>query len=172
VTDFKNILLQKLRTIMRLLLPIFAFSLLLFTACTSDENEGEADHPTIIFGVYHGFCQGDCAHLFKYENGEVFRDDINSFYQEEIGFSNESESALESRAKKVLDAFPESLKENTQETYGCPDCADQGGYFISLDIDGSSREWRLDTRPQEDWDDTLKDFTEILERELDEMIIR
>ena len=47
--------------------------------------------------------------------------------------------------KSLLTQFPEYLKERPNETIGCPDCADQGGYHLILNSNEESQYWHIDT---------------------------
>ena len=118
--------------------------LLISLGCTDNNESNLSDHPTLIFGSSHGFCQGNCTHLFKYENGEVFRDEMDRFDLSNLVFSDSSDPDITSAAQNVLNNIPEELKLSDQETYGCPDCADQGTLFIQLTEDENTRQWYLD----------------------------
>ena len=49
-------------------------------------------------------------------------------------------------AKKLLDKFPQYLLFNPNKTFGCPDCADQGGYYIEIkEKNGEVKNWHIDT---------------------------
>ena len=155
----------------KVILFSMVFMISLAWSCT-DENELNAnDHSPLIFGSSHGFCQGNCTHLFKYENGQVFRDEMDRLDLDNLLFSNTPEEELLASAQKIFESLPEELKSNSQETYGCPDCADQGTLFLQLTEGDGSRQWFLDTRIQEDWSQELKDFVRLLKEELDEIII-
>jgi hypothetical protein len=59
-------------------------------------------------------------------------------------------------AKKLQDEIPNFLKERSSATYGCPDCADQGGYHIEIGDNKSVKTFHIDT-------DVSKQPTEIRE---------
>ena len=148
----------------------FLFVALISWQCTEDNQASQSDHPPLIFGSNHGFCLGNCAHLFKYENGEVFRDEMDKL-EVNFVFSDTPDPELLESAQRILEDFPEELKVNSQETYGCPDCADQGTLILQLTEGDGTRRWYLDTRIQEDWSQDLKDFVDLLKKELEEIII-
>jgi hypothetical protein len=65
-------------------------------------------------------------------------------------------------AKQLIDQFPDQLIKNQEDTYGCPDCADQGGYYLELRTKKETRTWRIDTRDQ-DLPAFLLEFQELIE---------
>ena len=105
-------------------------TLLLFVSCTEEETINQNDH--LIFGTYFGFCIGNCAHLYKYENEQVFSDVVDRFTLDALIFSDDPEPDLVDTARELADNFPRVLLNSDQETYGCPDCADQGTIFLHI----------------------------------------
>lgn len=141
---FRNILLMSL--------------VLVLTNCTDDitrtDNE-ECDcyylteaTDAFVFGRYAGFCMGEqCTNLYQLQNGQLFADDMERLmHPDDLVFLPEplSEEKYE-LAKAVLDSLPAALFDEASETIGCPDCADQGGYFIELRTSGETQRWYLDT---------------------------
>ena len=53
------------------------------------------------------------------------------------------DQSLLSEAETVADAFPIRFLEFETEI-GCPDCADQGGYFFEISTETFQRNWRVD----------------------------
>lgn len=47
-------------------------------------------------------------------------------------------------AKKLIDDFPEYLRGNPNKTFGCPDCADQGGIHIEIKTNDRIEYWHID----------------------------
>ncbi len=143
-----------MKTFSKLILWSLAFML---TNCAHDitraENEEcdcyyltESDN-SFVFGKYFGFCVGaQCTNLYKIQDGRVFSDAMERLMDpDDLVFKAEPLSNEKYQiAKAVLDAFPEELLAETAETIGCPDCADQGGYFIELKTNGETRRWYLD----------------------------
>ena len=156
---------KNLFKVLSLLLLICAFS------CADKEESIEIEDEVFIFGSYNGFCQGNCAHLFKYENGQVFRDEMDRFDDSNFKFSSNAEADLLDAAYRLFNQFPELLKESDQETYGCPGCLDQSTLYVSIGDGEGVRSWRLDSIVQEDWPQELKDYVTLLISELEKIII-
>ena len=158
---------------MKNLAYLFLIYLIMGMSSCSEDNQSiaELEESTFIFGSYNGFCQGNCAHLFKYENGEVFRDEMDRFDDSNLTFSSSAENDLVDVAKMLFSEFPEFLKESNQETYGCPGCLDQSTLYVRIGEGNSSQSWRLDSIEQEDWPRELKDYVKLLKTELEQIIV-
>jgi hypothetical protein len=105
----------------------------------------------LIFGRYHGKCVGDCAHFYKLTPNALFKDDIERFQiAENVSFVTTPmpESKFQ-KARVLLTEFPYALLGEDADTFGCPDCADQGGYYLELRREGKTYRWRIDTREEE-----------------------
>ena len=138
---------------------ILVASLLAVPACNKDSLgfDGHLDKDDyLIFGIYHGECLGDCLRLFKLENGQLFADDRDWGFERPIPFMTTplDESAYH-LAEPLFTGFPEALLESDQRTYGCPDCADQGGYYLELRDGGKVNIWHIDTRDEDQGPDIL-----------------
>ena len=109
--------------------------------------KGETDY--IIFGSSFGMCVGDCAITYLLKSDGLYKSkdylktgNINTFTEK---LSNEKFQQL----KNISSSIPSELvnyKKDT-ETFGCPDCADQGGYYLELIREGKKHKiFRIDTR--------------------------
>lgn len=109
-------------------------------------NLGDVDH--FVFGKYHGHCLGNCAHAYKLKADGLFADKVNQGYLE---INSEFEDKSQSKAKielasKLLKDLPKALFNEEGDTFGCPDCADQGGYYVEIQIGKRAPQvWRIDT---------------------------
>jgi len=123
---------------------------LLLGACQKESVEytfGDEDY--VIFGKYYGECMGDCVHLYRLTTSELFEDDQEWGVPDEFPFfSTSMASSKFEAAKHLLGSIPKDLKSASQSTYGCPDCADQGGFYLELMEDGEKRKWHIDV-----WDE-------------------
>lgn len=149
-------------------------ALIMVTSCTDSDLEieqEEAIETSFIFGSYNGFCIGNCAHLFLYENGAVFRDDMDKFDLENLRFQSTAEADLLAVGEKLLADLPKVLEESTTETYGCPGCADQSTIFVQVTNDTDVKTWYLDSHIQKEWPQDLQDYVKVLVDELDKIIV-
>jgi len=105
------------------------------------DAEGE-----LIFGEAYGFCVGDCAHFYRLSNGNLYQDTIDRYMEESPEFDDTPlTSAQYELAAPLLSGIPDYLLKNTNQTIGCPDCADQGGVHLFLTNESQSLFWHIDT---------------------------
>jgi hypothetical protein len=141
---------------MKKLSCLFTLCLLLGAfACSEEENDlstpafanlGDIDH--FVFGSYYGRCLGNCTQTFKLKSGGLFADKVDRGYPEPgMGFEDKSLSKADIElATKLLAEFPAELLKEEGEILGCPDCADQGGFYLEIQIGKSAPQvWRIDT---------------------------
>ena len=125
---------------------LFCFPFILLLALCSCENEQSSPQASIIFGEAYGFCTGDCAHFFQINGDKIFQDDLNRYFGEYPTFSSTHlPSSKFELAKSLLDNFPNYLLDHPNQTYGCPDCADQGGVHIFYKAGSMEYFWHIDT---------------------------
>ena len=113
--------------------------LILFSACSKDDDNADCENPiqnsdTLIFGHFYGECIGeDCIQTYKLSDGQLFEDTLDSY-----AGSGPSDFILLPQedydlVSDLMDFFPNELLSLADSTFGCPDCADQGGLFIRLE---------------------------------------
>lgn len=129
----------------------FLYLLLLvsFLSCGNEEEESgieeEEEEVEFIIGLTFGECGGDCAHLFEYEENEIFPDDEEGFWtsNEEPEFKDDpldNPTAVVEMQMLIAD-FPQFLLDSSESSFGCPDCADGGAIHIMLEIDDEVERW-------------------------------
>jgi hypothetical protein len=126
---------------MKNLIFVILFALL-FSACHDDEL---AENDYLIFGTAYGECLDNCATFYKIQNEKLYFDNMDYFSE---NYSFEAAELANSKyviAKQLFDDMPEYLRNNTDQTFGCPDCADQGGIHIVLFQNGKTESWHIDT---------------------------
>lgn len=152
------------------------FSLCLFIACAEDSSFTEEIAETniisyFIFGEYYGECGDNCANLYRIREGELHKDNILFFNpsqeDEDIIFITTAYPEEYLLAKPLLDSLPDSLflTEGSVTTFGCPDCADQGGLILSLERNNIKSRWLLDTNENE-WPEFLLPYGQQLKQVL------
>lgn len=149
------------------------FLLLIITNILASCNSTKTDVKTnnaaeqyLVFGKYYGHCRGECATLYKLEGNQVFADDLERFTDwTELKFKTTALSKERyEAAKALLDAFPQELMA-AEETIGCPDCADQGGFALEIKKNGKLYHWRIDTNR-----DALPDYLKLYLDKIDAVI--
>lgn len=143
----------------------FTISLVLLVACSNDDDQNDqinkGSETTLIFGKYAGFCIGDCFDVFKIDEGKLEEDRVVDFYTEDYTFNGSFtfSNAQYTAYKNILDEIPEELVNGANKTYGCPDCTDQGGYYIEIRfLDGSIKKYTIDTDNTDDQSEALLIF--------------
>lgn len=139
------------------LLPLLMLSL---CACNDIETPNK-DADYVIFGRYAGFCQGDCFSVFRVNSTNLVEDETSEYftgdnYQFQPGrVLSDTHYGL---AKLLLTKIPAELLLTDKTIFGCPDCADQGGFYLSFSIGGEVKSIRLDTRATDDQSEDVLHF--------------
>ena len=137
--------------------------LLVFSSC---ENEtASPDTNTMLFGSFSGHCFGNCFTAFELDSTSVKSDDNEghfTFDRYEFQSSRTLNMNAFSDAKSIFNSFPDEFNNTDKERFGCPDCADQGGFFIIFQIDGQRKMVLLDTKDTDDQSTEILAFKERL----------
>lgn len=113
----------------------------LFTLSCRKDPKPDTDY--FLFGVSYGHCINDCAYFYKLENGKLYADDMKRFGTFSF-FSGELSDSKAGMAQNLLAQLPPVLISQPGQTFGCPDCVDQGAYFVQLKQNGTTVHWRID----------------------------
>jgi hypothetical protein len=113
-------------------------------ACSCEKDNQLSGNDYFIFGTAHGECIGNCAIFYKITEDKLYIDDMD--YLAEFVFLPEPLSYEKYLLTiGLVEDMPEYLSENPDETFGCPDCADQGGIHIEYRKNGVTHFWHIDT---------------------------
>lgn len=127
-----------------------------FIACKKDEAiKQEPDKPankpladtTLTIGTFFGLCfpKDSCVAIYKLSDGKVFRDTTHNYPRDT---SNYQFVPLQQRqyqkVEQLKSAFPRRMMSDTTTELGCPDCRDQGGFYVALKADGYQQTWLID----------------------------
>ena len=105
-----------------------ALVLVVLTSCRKAIIYGDY----FIFGVSYSECEGNCVNYFMIKKEQLYPDNMTNF-GEKLKFKNRKLSEDKYKvAKQLVEKFPEFLKNSSSATFGCPDCRDQGAYYIQL----------------------------------------
>ena len=119
------------------------FGLMVFLSSCEKVNFDDLEY--FAFGDAHGFCAGNCTNFFMIKDNNVYPDDMDR-YIEPLEFKSAALPAEKYYlAKKLIRTFPSYLMDNPDKTFGCPDCADQGGIHIEIKENGQTMKWHFDT---------------------------
>jgi hypothetical protein len=130
------------KTMIIKIVPLIAL-LFLSTSCTKDKLDN-LDY--FSFGSAYGFCQGNCANFYLIKDENIYPDDMDYYLGSPLSFKAEPLPAGKyNLAKKLIESFPTYLINNPNKTFGCPDCADQGGIHIEIKEKGQIKRWHFDT---------------------------
>jgi hypothetical protein len=133
---------------------IYLFSLLLLLAlvvlsCSKKDVTVDAA-PHFLFGTSYGNCPGECDRYYAIKDGQVYRVE-GEYYPGPLVVTNATIASDKAQiAHKLLQDLPSYLISHPDETYGCPDCHDQGGIHIEYITGASSdlpniKKWHIDT---------------------------
>jgi hypothetical protein len=143
-------------------LPFIILILALFIGC-KEEEEPEID--AFIFGKWDLLCENNCIQIYKLDRGKLYVDNLNSFRDAPI-ITYKSTPLNEQAATLAQDlraAFPESyLLPRGLQFISCPDCAEQGGYYLAFENRDGVLWWQVGDIP-EIWPEEIRPFMEKLE---------
>ena len=113
------------------------------TLATCKKTSLKGDY--FIFGSSYGECSGSCVNYYLLKKGNLYSDDM-SLSTKRLKFKNDKlPSGKADLANHLKAQLPTFLKNSSSERFGCPDCHDQGAYFIELSEDGITKSFHLDT---------------------------
>ena len=146
-------------------LSIVAAALIFLFACKKDSNvPKDAD---FVFTQYACFCAGNCVSGYKIAENKLYKGAGERCEIENLNYDSQAlDAAKLALAEALRDAIPQMMLDAKQERYGCPDCADQGGYYVKLQTNDGARNWYLDTR-KDALPDEVRGFVEKLEQTFD-----
>lgn len=139
---------------------LLALFLPFFFGCTQEEDEPEVD--AFIFGEWNFFCEGNCIQIYKYDQGKLYIDNLNSFREAAIITykSTPLDARYNSIAEDLLAAFPsEYLRPRGNNLIACPDCVNSGGYYIAFENKSGVLWWQVGKEPAL-WPEEIKPFME------------
>lgn len=130
-------------------------AILSIVGCTPSEFENEVgiqleNNDFLLFGVYAGDCVGDCVDIYRLTQIDLMRDTTNQ-YPFNSGFFIGTYQMMPQQhflaMQELLDVFPTMLLERENATiFGCPDCADQGGFYVEIKKNTIHKKFYLDTQ--------------------------
>lgn len=133
---YKNTLLKATRT--------FIYAFLTFVMLFSCKKESMETEDFLIFGHFYGMCFGEeCVETFKLTEDKLYEIDKDDYAHEVFNFKELSEVQFKA-ADGLIEQIPEEIQSSHLQTFGCPDCADQGGIYIQYKSADDFKIWRID----------------------------
>jgi hypothetical protein len=117
-----------------------------FSGCNSDDS-AEGANEILIFGWFaDSSCSGDCADIYKIEDGKVYKD-MSGTYPENSFFEGDFQLIAEADYpdfKPLLVELPNELLDEPNGYLDCLDCTNaNGGFYLELKNDeGFHASWR------------------------------
>lgn len=151
----------------RFFLILFLSLPLLFSCKEEEEPNVEA----FIFGEWNFFCEGNCIQIYKYDQGELYIDNLNSFRDAPIITyrSTPLASQYNSLAEDLRTSFPETfLLPLGNNLIACPNCIDEGAYYLAFENKTGVLWWQVGKDPSL-WPEEIKPFMNKLILALDQL---
>ena len=138
-----------MNTLIKKLSLIIAGILLMSNSSCQKEGfslKGETDY--IIFGSSYGMCVGDCAITYLLKSDGLYKSKDYLKTGNANTFTEKLSAEKFQQLKNITASIPSELVNSNkdEETFGCPDCADQGGYYLELIRESKKNKiFRIDT---------------------------
>lgn len=111
----------------------------------NSQQKSEATSDTFIFGVEGGLRPGNYSY-FKIQNERIYSSKAYTAGQDAVAFNTDPLASEKYMiAKKLKENFPDYLLAHPNQTFGCPNCADQGGIHLEMEHNGTLQTWDIDT---------------------------
>ena len=118
------------------------FTVVFLSSCSKTNNPARQEY--LIFGHFYGMCGGEeCIETFKLTDDILYEDIEDDYSKSSLIFNPIGNDKFEI-AKDLREFIPAELLNETDQTFGCPDCNDQGGIYIQYSTNGKVHTWRLD----------------------------
>ncbi len=97
-----------------------------------------------IFGKYNFSCTKDCSKFVKFENFNLYLDDV--IYLSEVLTFNTNALPLNqvSRIRWLENNIPTFLKNYSAQEVGCPNCIKDDALYLETRKGGVIRKWRIE----------------------------
>lgn len=126
--NLQNMIIKQISLALMLLLSI--------ASCKKEETATNTTVQRLIFANYFSECSTNCVTIFALDSAKVQQDTlINTFIPINYVFAGVDLSNDKFvQVKHLLTEIPNELTTTPDKTYGCPDCHDQGGIYIQVEV--------------------------------------
>lgn len=122
----------------------FVLMVVVISSCSNDSDITLDEDDYLIFGHFYGMCVGErCVEIYKLTETRLYEDVNDNYLLTDFNFKRLSNYLFE-QVRDLPGYLPDELLNTDEDTFGCPDCADQGGIFIQLSQNGTVRTWKID----------------------------
>lgn len=112
---------------------------------TAEQKSKATETDNFIFGVDGGLKPGNYTY-YKVQKENLYRNQPYTAGQETILYNNQSlKNDKYLIAKELKESFPGYFLSHPNQTFGCPNCADQGAIHIEIEHNGTVKSWDIDT---------------------------
>lgn len=148
-------------------LSISVAVLMILSSCSKLESlPSGGDY--LVFGHFFGECGGEqCIETFKLTDRQLFEDINDNYRGTEFDWIELDEDKF-LIVEDLFDEFPADLIDESDQTFGCPDCGDWGGNYVEYSANGKVGRWYLDM-VQDDIPTYLHDFADLLNEKIQEI---
>jgi hypothetical protein len=131
---------------------LFLMLMTLIFSCKKEKiNTLPKSQDRFEFGSFYGECVGNCSTFYKYESGKLFPDNFQ-YGSDNPTYSNVeiTDAAKIQAIKDLINTLPvEFDKETDGKVFGCPDCGDWGGYYLSYSKGSIYKIFKIDTQTKD-----------------------
>lgn len=146
---------------------LFSITFTLFLSCQEDDTPNiEITPEYLVFGQFPGGMDQSDVQMYKVTFSELEKDEMpNPFHGLEYRFTAEEQLSQGdfSNARQLIDLIPRELIDTDQNTYGCPDCVDQGGYFVEFGDGENFKRLLIDYNNTEDQSEEVIAFKQVIQ---------
>lgn len=126
----------------------------LLASCQKSEDQiVKNPEDFLVFGRFYGECRGEqCIEIYRLQDGRLYEDRKDQYVSNESFYPGDFQALDEDaflQAKDLWDAIPQSIYDEDQIRFGCPDCADQGGIYLEIKTGTFHEFWILDQNKNE-----------------------
>ena len=124
------------------------------TACNDDDANSVDDTNSnndvvLLFGQFNGFCGGEgCIEIFKLDATSLSEDTNDNYPSLNTAPYDGNFVVLGADkfdvVKNLIEEIPNALLDESNQVFGCPDCVDQGGYYLEYIKNGVHQYWLFD----------------------------
>ncbi len=153
----------------------FAFLLIVLgLSCSNDDDHNTTENTvrSLTFGFYSGFCLDKCFNVYKISNQKLEEDTVVNFFSHDYEFDSSFiyKEEVYQKHKSILQAIPNELINGKDKTFGCPDCVDQGAFYVVVETkENHVKKYNIDTDSTEDQSTDILTFKKAIQTIIEDL---